>query len=440
MKKDRQELEITLYKAIKESKENKWKNREYLTSKLGEYGISVGKTVGIYGTTIPLVTLSNAELYLFTKVLYEVTQYNSIEIDKWFTLEEIKMFDQYKAEQTYKGNIIALHNVDQTADNHFVCTKATYIELAKIISQGLITYNLRTQREAKIVVFGNKYIEIPDIRENPVREMTGLMVKGKFKPNTIVWNIRKTGRKRFKYDVKDRTLYIEVDGIESFVDIIDGMHRLQSIIRTIEEDPNNQGYSELSIFNYSEEEAQELIEQEDHKTPMNKTHIAAFKNSDEYVIMAKDIGKYGTERNNELFNKIAMSDIEIRTQEKYVTVETFSKAIKYNFGEFGNPRDISTVQKFLIGFFNELLGILKEKYTKENSIVFENNTFIGYILLASILIKEENWKEALEDILNSINFSNDSEWTNVGIFSNKLNSSLIKKISEHFKKAGVVNV
>jgi hypothetical protein len=97
----------------------------------------------------------------------------------------------------------------------------------------------------------------------------------------VTWNIRKTGGEKFEYDRKNRDLFIEVDSIESFADIIDGMHRAQSFIRTIEQDPNNQGYTMVSIFNYTEEEAEEYIDQEDNRTPMNKSRTFAFKNSNE---------------------------------------------------------------------------------------------------------------------------------------------------------------
>lgn len=437
MKRDRKDLENVLYQAIESSKENMRKNADLLVDKLNNYGINAGKTIGIYNKSIPLVTLSNAEIYLFTKSLFEITEYNSIDITKWFTDEEIKTYNQYKAPKPYKNNVIILNNVDQTSDNRYFCTKATYKEMSDIFGQGLITYNLRTQREAKVITFGDKFISIPDIREKPVLEMTDLMLKGKFTPNTITLNIRKPSGK-YDYDPKTRTLMIECDHKESFCDIIDGGHRGQAFIRVIEQDPNNQGYTYISILNYTEEEAQEYIEQEDHRTPINKAHIAAFKNTDEYVALAKDINKYGSDRNNELFNKIALNDVELKTLDKYVTVDTFAKALKYNF-KFENAIEIDDTKDFLIKYFNRLINILKKNNERE-SLAFKNNTFIGYIALASILIKDDGWKDTLERVLNHFNFSDDSIWSNIGIFSNRVNSSLIKSISDYFKKEGIENV
>lgn len=439
MKKDRKDLENVLYQAIEASKENMRKNADLLVDKLNNYGINAGKVIGIYNKSIPLVTLSNAELYLFTKSLFEITDYNSIDISKWFTDEEIKTYNQYKAPKPYKNNVIILNNVDQTSDNRYFCTKATYKEMSDIFGQGLITYNIRTQREAKVINFGDRFISIPDIKEKPVMEMTELMLKGKFTPNTITLNIRKTGGEKFEYDEKSRTLMIECDNEESFCDIIDGGHRGQAFIRVIEQDPNNQGYTYISILNYTEEEAQEYIEQEDHRTPINKIRIAAFKNSDEYVAIAKDINKYGSEMTNELFNKIALDETEMKTQDKYITVSTFAEALKYNFGKFENAREVSKTQDYLIKFFNELIGIIKERHF-DNNIVFKPNTFIGYIALANVLIKDESWKESLERILNHFDFQDDLMWRNIGIFTNRVNLSLIKNISEYFRKMGEDNV
>jgi hypothetical protein len=438
MLRDRKDLEVILYQAIESSKEDMRKNGDSLVKKLNEHNINAGKVMGIYNKSIPLITLPNAELYLFTKALFETTEYESINIRKWFTEEEVSTYNQYKALKVQKNNVMIIPNVYKTSDNRWFCVSASYTLMNEIFGQGFITYNIRTQRESKIVTFGNKFISIPDIRERPVLEMTDLMLRNKFTPNTITLNIRKIGTEKYDYNEKTNTLMIEVDGQTSFCDIIDGMHRCQAMLRTIEQNSNHEGYTYISILNYTESEAQEYIDQEDHRTPINKVHIMSFRNADEYVTLAKDINKYGTESNNELSNKIALNETELKTQDKYVTVDTFSRALKHNF-KFENAIEIDDTKDFLIKYFNRLINILKRN-NKRDSIAFKNNIFIGYIALASVLIKDENWKNTLEITFNHLNFKDDSYWSNMGILSNKVNASLIRNISEYFKKEDIVNV
>jgi hypothetical protein len=449
MKKSREELDKAIYFVLSYNEKNKIskqeikKDRDLFVEKLMTYNFSSGKAHGIWGRGIPLRDLPNPEIFIVTKVLSEITKHKSLELDSWFYDEEIKFHDNYKVEKFFEKDIIVLHNVDQVSDNQWFCTKSSYLEQSRIVSQGLITYNSRTQRGSKLVMFGDKFVEVPDIRTTPVMEMTRAILDNDFTPNTITWNIRKTGDEKFEYDAKNRTLTIEVDGKSRFVDIVDGAHRESAFIKVIEQNAHHEGFTFISILNYDEDEANKYINQEDHRTPINKSQKEALKIT-EFNLMAKSILKYKDAKSNVLYGKIAMNDAEFKAQQdKYTTVEIFSKALEYNFETFfktANGRDIDNLQDFLVKFFNELLISLEEKYKPTQSIIHERNMFVGYMTLANILFKQDDWKEKLSAILNNFDFIDNEEWENIGIHSNKINPSLIKSISNYFKKGCVVNV
>lgn len=438
MKKNREQLELQLYISIEQNLINRRKIKDELVSKLQKHNITAGKTMMIFNKSesVPIQTLPISELYLFTKYLYQITLDNNINPIDWFNPEEIKQYDDYKAQQYYKGDVAIFYNVDQVSENQWVCTSETWVEMAKKVQQGLITYNIRTQRETTTVKFNNITTEIPTIKQKPIQEMTSLMLKNKFTPNTITLNIRKVGGEVFQYESKERTLMIGIDNKTTFLDIPDGMHRTLSGLRAVEINPNLSLFTIINILNYTEEEVQEFIDQEDHRTPINKSHLASFKNDDNGVIIAKYLNKYGNEKNNELFNQIATNDSELKSpQWKYVTIETFAKSFNYCFKSIidkASPREFNKIQEYLKDFFNELIGILKEKKIPQQ-ICLVNNVFVGYISLASFLYEKDNWKELLYEILNKINLNSD-EVIELGITHKTINLSTIKRIANYFKK------
>jgi 16S rRNA U516 pseudouridylate synthase RsuA-like enzyme len=435
MKKNRQELEHVIQNFIQNYTESKRKLRDSLITELSNYGINPGKTQGLVNLSIPLVTIGNAELYLLTKSLYNSTNEQSLEPTKWFNEEEEKNYTLYKEKVEYNNDVIILNNVDQVSEKQWVCTKATYQEISKIISQGLITYNVRTQRETTSIVFNNdNIIKVPTIKQKPIQEMTKLMLNGKFTPNTITWNIRRTGEEMLpEYDEKNRSIAIPVDNIKSFCDQIDGQHRTSSFIKAVEQNPDIEGYTMISILYYSEEEAQEYIDQEAHHTPISLTHRESFRNSDTEVIIAKEINKFGNENNNILFNKFATIYDDIKHDNKYLTFETFSKALKHNFS-IENPREVTKTSKFLREYFNNVLVNLDE-----NGILYTNNTFIGLIAIAGKLYSHKEWQSILEENISNIATAINT-LTESDINNKKLTSPFIKKMSDKFIEVVTFNV
>jgi hypothetical protein len=427
MKREREELEKTLRQVILNTIDKKRKIKDELENKFKNLKMSA-KAIGFYNLTIPFNTIAIAELYLFTKALYEITSDNHIKPEDWFNPEEEKSFSLFKPQIEYKNDIIILNNVDKTDDNKYFCTKATYQEMAKIFSQGLITYNIRTQRETTTIIFKGKAIEIPTLKQNPIRKMTDLMVDGKFFPNMITLNYRNTGNEyELEYDEKNRTLAISVDNVQGFLDIIDGMHRMSAAMRAVELKPDINMYTMINILHCTEEEAQEFIEQEANHTPMSITHREAFKNSDTAVIIAKAINSFGNRKSNEMFDKIAMDYNDLGINKKYVTVETLAKAINHNF-KIETPADKIRIENYLKEFLNIIIVLLKEK----GSIDFDNNIFIGFIVLAKELYGKSNWSTILDNIVKNNDFEAKTLTQHVNLYTEKITKPLMNNYYNYF--------
>lgn len=439
MKKIRLELEKNIRYFTQLYNTNK-KVKNYVVDFMKNHNIPSGKTIGIFNKSPSIILedkniVPDSELFLFTKALYEATNESKLNPKNWFNEEEIKNYEGYKAQIQGKQDIIIFEDVKQIGDYQYICPYISLQELAKLFEQGLITYNIRTQRDPTRIKFNDKIIETATIKERPVKEIEGKMLQGKFTQNMISLNIRKTGNENFEYNAKTRELAVMVDGKTTFTDIVDGMHRSAAGMRAVKQKPDIKLGFVVNILNYTEEEAQAFIEQEDHRTPISRTLIASYKNDDTNILITKEIDKYGTELTNELFNRFARDYKEIRLYDKYVTYETFAKALEYNF-EYKSAREARRTKDFIINYFNELIGILKDKGYDSDSIAFDNTMFIGYIALASKLKDETNWEYKLEEAINNLDFrESNKNWGEMGIIKGiypKINQSLVRKISQYF--------
>lgn len=437
MKKSKDKLYLVLSNVINESKKTKSirKNIQYLEEFLWKYKINAGKVSAIYDGGIAFETLSNEVLYLFAKAMYELTNLNAIDVTNWYSQEEIDVYEKYKEETFYKSNIIVFHDVVKTSEYAFVIPKITYSEMSNMINQGLVYYNERTQREAVFVSFGDTFRKKPYCDNKKIGEIMEEM-QTNFEANMLTLNIRKIGTELFAYDEKDRTLTIEVDNKNTFLDIIDGFHRWTAATKFTIDNPNKDGYFNLKIFNITEEKAQSFLNREEKATPMSLSHRDAMNNNNEYITTTKSINEQGNVKTNELYYRIAFDDSELKIDNKYVTIDTFAKGLEkaFDFTEL-SAREISKIESYLIQFFNELFGILKEHYKDaEDTIIYKSNAFIGYLAIASKLYNKDNWKEELEKILSQMDFSISPQWTDIGITSSKITHSIVTKIYNEFIK------
>jgi hypothetical protein len=200
----------------------------------------------------------------------------------------------------------------------------------------------------------------------------------------------------------------------------------------------------VRIVHLDEVKAWNLIIQEDkaHKISEERKRTADPKDDD--VKIAKEINTFGTNKSNALFNKIGEDDKDVLLTNKYTTTFILSEAIKYHFS-YDNAREMRIIKEYLINFFNELFGILQEKYEtiedKEHYVYTDLRIFIGYITLAKKFYNRDTWEKELEALINSIDFSRDnSEWESLYLNNKKLITLKdIKRIEQYFDQLGGEN-
>jgi hypothetical protein len=439
MKKDRQKLEDNL-ELIVENYSTDNRTMEKIIEQMITKGFSRGRISGFFTKVIPFIYATEIELCLFTKYLYDCTHELKIKPEEWFTDIELSVAVSYQKIEEEKVKYILLHNVDQITETQFLCSKESYQNISVYMGNGLFYYNPNTQRQLIRKKSGGKIVEVINIDPKKVSEITESMLDNSFCPNAIVLNIRKiNNQEEFKYDSKNRTLLIKPDNVLTFVDMVDGAHRICGMVKTVESKPDIDRITSIFIHPVTEERANQIIRQESLSTPVSQEWVEFHNTSNINMEVAKNINL--RQRKNEMYNRIGLNE-ELRTENKLVTFETLSKTIEFMYDLENEPViKSSIIEEFLIDIFNICVGVNYEYFNenlkegKEISYVATNNMFICYIIIGE-LIKQKynnNWEQMLIKILKSLDFNkNNSVWKTIGI-ENNVNKRTFNKMFEYFK-------
>lgn len=428
MKKDREVLEGVLNELFYEYNRNTDVTTE-VKKKLVEHGINIGTVTGILNTSIPISTQSLTVLCLITMSLYEATKESRIKIEDYFMPEEIETANNFKRETEFTKNYVDIEDIKQVADDQWITTM-TYKQVADLYASGKVRYNKETQRNTIFKEYADKIIEAININRTSVKEIKELMLKGLFIPNTLTFNILATGKEKFEINNRNKSIRIYDN-----LDIIDGFHRSLSLIEAVSDNPNIEGTIEVRITNFNIDKCHRFIVQEDKKNKIDKKYIQTI-NVEE---LENKVVKLLNERSDsELMGKIT-TNITFYRNQGYVLGNVLADAIKHNF-EIKSIRDVNSVADFLIEGFVEIVGKFIDDFknleiSRKNNIKTFSSTFIGYITLLAELREEKDWKVKLENILNSIDFSNSNlDWEKLDISNSNPSKSTFKKISKYFKE------
>ena len=258
MKQERQKLEDNLNLILQDYSNDK-KVIEAVTIGLGVKGIPIGKVSGLFSGSIDLSYISEIELCLFTKYFYDQIHEFKINPETYFNEVELSVAEQYRYNEKEKTRVMLLHNVDQVEEDLYLCSRETYQNVEKFFSNGLWTYNPNTQRQPLKRKIGDRIIEVINIDKGKIKEIKTEMIKGTFNTNAIMLNVRRiTGSENIHYNAKNRTLLVEIDET-TFIDLIDGMHRVGGMLKAIEEKPEINRVTSIYIHHKTEERALAVI-------------------------------------------------------------------------------------------------------------------------------------------------------------------------------------
>ena len=428
------------------------KLRDYMQSIYSEKQMVERKVDKILKGQIMLNTLTESELGVWCVYLYEFTSDESINPIYYYPelkIERIKQYYNIDAKKT-KTDRIVLKNVVKV-NNQYLCPFISYADLALYMGNGLIEYNLETQRDPNVINVKGELLLQPNINWTSVKEISEIIIQNNFIANLLTFNVLRTSnfsQDSMRYDEKEKTLTI-FSGIQ----VLDGFHRIIATLDSLEraEESNislNYGFM-VSVVNLSERDAKSLISREDKRNPIDKEYTKVLeKNSVNIFIDA--INQSGETSTNEMKNKIANSLEEVGDNNKYTTYSILNTALNLADLDYSIPSRTDDYLETFITVFNTIIGEYLKKYNyteidrlKKECVTFEANIFAGYVGIAKELLgtKKEKVKKIIKDLIesNELNLDRKSEdWNGLEVF--KKNPKSLKPIYDYFKTITINNL
>jgi hypothetical protein len=403
-----------------------------------EYRILPGRVQSYFNDPDLLWELEMEALYIFLEQVYIATENPKIKPSDYLTLREIKEIKTNFVEINTKRIELpyTFKNVLKGTEDDFVLyIKASEIKI--LFENGLLQYNPETQREMRQLKGkdSDEIIETPKVIEKSIKEMEVLLNRGEMISTIITLNARLGSTD----DESGEELLYEEDTMKltvtegTLLDVLDGFHRINAIVRALRKDPSLETIFKLNILHLGKSMAQQYFKQLNTTNPVGKGQLNKLGESRQADFIAKQI-----QYNSELKNKVAASDMISPNSNFLVTFKTLSDGINEVF-KVEDKLTALNISKYLIEFFNELFYAFPNEFlgeipvVRKFSLINTNAMFYGYITLAKKM-KDENIKlHQLSEIIRSIDFSRHNEvWEKYGI----LNQS--QKISRRTKKQIII--
>ncbi len=402
--------------------------------------VPIGKADDLINKTETLeVYFKPVEIYWLLKAFFETYSLEIVNPERYFDIREIEEYEAYyiSNEALSEERLIVIPNVKKVSDDTYHCYKCSFETIKEAYEDGITNYDFRTQREGKLVMKNGIAILRPTIINKNLNDIKKEILSNTFTPNTITWNILDNGETRLDYNEENETLTIYKNP-KSVVSIIDGMHRTMGIIRALREkdiEEFKRPYMYVTILNYSIEDAQRYIAQEQKGSKLSTPQQSVFEN-DIYVSCAKRVNNDKTYESNSMKDKVALLHQDEYKFGKLITLNSLSGSIKMFYEDkLKQPRDVRKVSEWIIEFMNEVIGIKEADFEKintsrENSVVTMNNMISVFIGISRYFYDNKNeWENRLEELIENIDFSLENKyWKDNLIQSNRWDKKVEKNI------------
>lgn len=345
------------------------KKRESIIEFLTAKGLTKGYVTKMLNLNQPTDLWSDIDLGL---MMLAINNIKGLHITEYYTEKEIDVFLNYTiiSKKSVDEDIIFENAFpigylsDGDTPNEFMVAQVPIQYVAELFQDRKVGYNPEIQRNLLISISKKgEVIEKINVQRGKTNEIAEKTLQHRMFANAIVINVMKTGLEKVKYNSNSHKLIIENDEYtEAF--IIDGFHRCSGFIKALQKDPNLNFYIPIIVTIMDKPSASQVISDINEQLPISRGKAKMLTTTNPFMEIAKKINRFGTEQTNEMFNKLAEDNNELRIKkDKICTYETLSEAIKYNFFDDSNKvtaRKIDNTTEFLIKAFNELIGILKK--------------------------------------------------------------------------------
>lgn len=440
---DRKELESHLIINIQKIKRQKKIINDVKFELAEKYGILAGDVqVWINKADEKLSELDIRELYLFTEQIYLKTgNVQELSPDLYFTDVEKDLARKYEASLYTNEKLtfpITLSDARVIEDGVFAVLMDIKL-INDLVEQQLLIYDYEIQREAVLVKGKDGSVrKKPKLVRKNVEEISQHLINGTLSKTAppLIWNAlprsSSTGNE-LTFDPVRQELTIHDD---TELAIGDGFHRINGIKNALLKDNTINRKLMVYISNMSKKLFRAEMAQLAKATPISTVRVQEWESkrySDTIVQQLK--------LESDLKDRISQTNRIKTIADELVSYNVLTDTIDEQFN-ISNRAEAYDVGDFLVEYFNMLLGSYSEDFlnnpnkSKENSIIAENNMFVGYVVLARRMFEKGIKPRDVKKIINKIDFSRkNSLWIQLGIINNEgKNERDTVKIRKSIKK------
>lgn len=343
------------------------------------------KILQILNYGVPFSTLSDSELYHIGLLLSDCKILN-IDLSEYFTDDEITyavndtitFLRDYSREVTFKN---MQFNGDE--DKQEYVGFISYEDIAVMFEGGVFNYNFATQRRAKIIKIRNKTERIATINTRNVNQIKEEVLRGRFEGNTITLNIRPTPEEVFLYSPTNGDLTIDLR--TTFIDTIDGYHRINGIHKAWKENKHVKGSMIILIKHVDIPQARYFIAQEAKGTLNNQDDVRYYDMSSNMAKLISDINKY-TNPNNILNGKITTGNDFDKTMIFY---EVFAQSMDIAWAKTLNKASSLTllsIKEFICDFYSMMYELFVKKHKVSSFEELSGTRLLDQMFMSGLLI------------------------------------------------------
>lgn len=381
--------------------------------------IKANVLANIFNNNLQVALMSEKDLYNLVLSLEVFHNENPKIYFPHSLLSPKKYFTEYEAleyniplEEEEKLDIFVFENVSQITRDIWIVPIVTPQQLRQLAYNGFLNYNPQTQRGTKKIVskITGEVYETIDMFPRSVSEIKKEMKNNQYIPTALAINVLRTGEEKGRFNNGTFTLYASDKN-----DLLDGMHRTQALIESVESNENFSLPMQLYIFNFDVQEARHYIRQQAQQNPIAKEVLKSYNMNDMFMIWANEIANGGNATKSKLFGTIGKDMDDVKHLNKLTTITKLGNALALAYTkdspfDLTDSRDRRNGEEYFINYFNELLSIFKEDLaripeSRKSNYKLNPNMIYAYIYIASKLYKKENWQAKLETIITKIDFS-----------------------------------
>lgn len=431
---NRDRLEDLIYKELYKINLDK-DNKDRAYTALIDKGYLPGDAQQIIAGNTALEPMSDIHIGLIADVFYKITENQELNPEKYFDekeLERIKYLEVNIIEDEIKLPII-FKNMQKYNDNMWVGI-ISIDKFVRLHQSGISTYNFETQRDPIYKKYEDTMIKKVNINPNSVKEISEKILNGTYLYDDITLNILDNGKEDFEFNKISENIG-DIIFNSGYLNLTDGAHRLKGAESALLKAPNTNGYFILVITNFDINRANDYIRQKDKRNEINKEYLESKNMESLSNAITKNINESST---SDLKGLILTDKFLLKQGRGVALFSTMSKVID-KLWAIDTRREVRIITKYLIEFFNELIGIFPDelknniKHYRNQNYINHPNMIIYYLTIASIIQQRDNWRDLLYAILTETNFKNDNilwketiEDVNTNNINNRLNK-IIKK-------------